>query len=211
MLSLSFVFQLRQVVEAISTSSEVAYFTYMYAMVDHSHYMIVTSLTHAAIHTGRFFGSLTGQLLISAAGMHVHHLNYVTLGGVSLAFIASLFLPQAKRAIYFRSRQSVVATLHLKMEPGMSHSRHLAHAKELSWSSRLVNAGKTFHHDMWTAYSNRYILRWSLWWALAMAVYFQVGLYVESLWRHIEHEKGEAIYNGAVDAGQALLSRSAHS
>lgn len=39
-----------------------------------------------------------------------------------------------------------------------------------------------------------------------MAVYLQVGLFVESLWRHIEEEKGEVIYNGAVDAAQALLS-----
>ena len=81
----------------------------MYANVDRSKYKLVTSYTHSALHAGRFLAGLTAQVTLSFEFLSLENLNYVTLAGVTLAFLLSLFLPKVKRAIYFYPRHSVVS------------------------------------------------------------------------------------------------------
>jgi thiamine transporter 2/3 len=64
------------------------------------------------------------------------------------------------------------------------------------------------------SYSNKALLKWSAWWAVATCGNFQVGNYVQNLWEHITPSAGNpqiGIYNGAVDAASTLCGRRSNS
>lgn len=49
------------------------------------------------------------------------------------------------------------------------------------------------------AYTNKKVLRWSLWYAMGTCGYLQVITYIQSLWNAID-DRQEVIWNGAVEA-----------
>lgn len=55
-----------------------------------------------------------------------------------------------------------------------------------------------------SAYSNRTVIQWSFWWALAMCGFLQVQSYVQLLWQQIDPNQ-ENFYNGAVEATLTLF------
>lgn len=59
---------------------EIAYYTYIYAKVEHTKYQLVTGHTRSAILTGRFFGAACAQLLVSFDLMNYKELNYISFG-----------------------------------------------------------------------------------------------------------------------------------
>lgn len=62
--------------------------------------------------------------------------------------------------------------------------------------------------DFKLAYSNKYLLKWSVWWAFATCGNFQVGNFIQPLWQEIAPmEDTEHLYNGVVEAAQTLLSK----
>ncbi|XP_021967386.2 folate-like transporter 2 isoform X2 [Folsomia candida] len=92
--------RLRQIFYGLSvTTTEVAYFTYMYANIEKNEYKRVTSYTHSAIHFGQFVSGMTGQLLISFNLMDFEELNYLSLGGGIGALLFSLLLPRVLRDV----------------------------------------------------------------------------------------------------------------
>lgn len=56
-----------------------------------------------------------------------------------------------------------------------------------------------------TAYSNREVLYWSIWWALATAGFIQAQSYAQVLWQEIDPDK-ENFYNGGVEAVHTFLA-----
>jgi thiamine transporter 2/3 len=88
-------------VYGIATSTEVAYYTYIYAKVPQEAYKAVTSYTRAAILTGRFGSGLLAQVLTSTGAMDYGELNYLSLASVVLCLVLSLSLPAAKTSVYF--------------------------------------------------------------------------------------------------------------
>lgn len=61
-------------------STEVAYFTYMYAKVDKLHYQKVTSHTRCAFLLGRFMAGVVAQLTTSLNLLNYEELNYLSIG-----------------------------------------------------------------------------------------------------------------------------------
>lgn len=61
-------------------SSEIAYYTYIYAKVERSKYQLVTGHTRSAMLAGRFIGSVSAQLLISFDLINYQQLNYISFG-----------------------------------------------------------------------------------------------------------------------------------
>lgn len=54
-------------------------------------------------------------------------------------------------------------------------------------------------------YKNKYVMKWSFWWALATCGFIQVQTYMQPLWAQISENNAETIYNGAVEALLTLL------
>lgn len=93
--------QLMQVFYGLATAAEIGYYSYIYSVVDHDEYQKSTSYVRSSTQVGLFIGAVMAQLLVSVANVDYLVLNYISLVNVSIGFIISLFLPNAKRSLYF--------------------------------------------------------------------------------------------------------------
>lgn len=192
-----------------------AYYTYIYAKVDREHYPKVTSYTYSAILAGRSLGGVTAQLMNSFEVMNLLQLNYFSLACVSVALTFSLFLPRVKQSIYFHrdivTTNTVVAAENV--EEGNSSSEPdtetVATAqRKTTFRQKLQDSKRYMLNDLKSAYGNSYVLKWSIWWAVATAGHLQVLNFNQALWETIvtENGSGSQEYNGAVEAGHTLIS-----
>ncbi|XP_061575148.1 solute carrier family 19 member 3b isoform X1 [Cololabis saira] len=214
-----------QVNYAVVTSTEVAYFSYIYSVIPIENYQRATGYLRSAMLAGYTFGASLGQILVSLAGLDYFYINTITLGIVSIAFLISFWLPVPKRSMFFKrekalgveaqkggahkdnsSEESVMdkdeaAPEEDKMERddsvGCCSRKNLASAVRLLW--------KSFKES----YSSRHLIYWSLWWALATAGYVQVFNYVQLMWDHIEPSATSSIYNGGVEAACSVVGAAA--
>jgi len=75
------VFQVLEFFYGLFMSTEVAYYTYIYAKVDKKHYQKVTGHTRAAALFGRSMSGIVAQLTASFNLLNYHQLNFLTLSG----------------------------------------------------------------------------------------------------------------------------------
>lgn len=85
----------------VATASEVAYYSYIYSVVEPAHYQRVTGYCRSATLFGSAAGSLVGQLLLSLAKVPLFYLVVITLASAAVAFFAPWFLPMPKRSLFF--------------------------------------------------------------------------------------------------------------
>uniref|UniRef100_A0A3Q1HDY2 Solute carrier family 19 member 3b n=1 Tax=Anabas testudineus TaxID=64144 RepID=A0A3Q1HDY2_ANATE len=167
------------------TSTEVAYFSYIYSVIPVEHYQRATGYLRSAMLVGYTFGASLGQVLVSLAGMNYFYINTITLGIVSMAFLISFWLPMPQRSMFFKVKKD--AAVHLQ-------SQQEAHRPEESF----------FEYK-----SAEHVIYWSLWWALATSGYVQVFNYIQLMWDHIEPSATSSIYNGGVEAVCSLVGAAA--
>jgi len=194
--------QLMQVSYGIATSTEVAYFTYIYAKVPGEFYQQVTSFTRTALLLGRFLSGVLSQLLISLDLLDYRGLNYLSLGMVSVATLSSFFLPSVKTTIYFhRDDPDDMLPVRLVQDDDATPGPTFQIREKFTKAFHLVKK------DFVTSFSNIYILKWSIWWALGMCGNFQVGNYIQPLWEEINPANGSEpteLFNGGVEAATTL-------
>ncbi|XP_053170417.1 thiamine transporter 1 [Scomber japonicus] len=212
--------QLLEFFFGLATASEVAYYSYIYSVVEPTHYQRVTSYCRSVTLFGSAAGSLIGQLLLSVAKVEMLHLVIITLASASVAFVAPWFLPMPKRSLFFHKSLEAVEERQQResrslMENGEdSESKVPLNNRDVSseasrtsaagnGSSGLVEVLQMLFTDFLQCYSCRPLLAWSLWWALATCGYFQVLNYAQVLWENIRPP--QEIYNGYVDTLSTLL------
>lgn len=100
--------QLLEFFFGLATATEVAYYSYIYSVVEPVHYQRVTGYCRSITLFGSAAGSLTGQLLLSVADAQLLHLVAITLTSASVAFVAPWFLPMPKRSLFFHKGQGAV-------------------------------------------------------------------------------------------------------
>ena len=151
----------------VATSTEVAYFTYIYARVPAEHYQAVTSFTRAALLFGRFLSGVLSQVLIGFNLTGVLELNYISLAMVTVATLLSFLLPPVTNTLYFHTEQA---------EAGCEAGAARAEIESQGWAAKFRRAFLLVRGDFVRSFSNLVILKWSVWWALAMCGNFQVKL-----------------------------------
>lgn len=115
----------------MATATEVAYYSYIYSVVDLSRYQKVTSYCRSATLVGFTVGSVLGQLLFSVADWSLFSLNVISLTCVSVAFAVAWFLPMPQKSLFFHHSPSTCQGLNgIKVQngglvPDPSASRHL--------------------------------------------------------------------------------------
>ncbi|XP_039987234.1 solute carrier family 19 member 3b [Xiphias gladius] len=190
-----------QVNYAVVTSTEVAYFSYIYSVIPVENFQRATGYLRSAMMAGYTFGASLGQVLVSLAGVDYFYINAITLGIVSVAFLISFWLPMPQRSMFFKGKKDGAGPGKEKMEhngsPGCCSRKNVATAGHLLWQS--------FRES----YSSRHLVYWSLWWALATAGYMQVFNYIQLMWDHIEPSATSSIYNGGVEAACSLVGAAA--
>ncbi|XP_039998300.1 thiamine transporter 1 [Xiphias gladius] len=213
--------QLLEFFFGLATASEVAYYSYIYSVVEPAHYQRVTGYCRSVALFGSAAGSLAGQLLLSVAKVRLLHLVIVTLATASVAFVAPWFLPMPKRSLFFHKSPGAAeerqrgrrTSLMEKAEDseskvplnGQDVSTISRSSKAESPSSGLVEVLRMLFDDFLQCYRCRPLLAWSLWWALATCGYYQVINYTQVLWEKIRPSQVNEIYNGYVESLSTLL------
>ncbi|EFA03674.1 Folate transporter 1-like Protein [Tribolium castaneum] len=176
-----FELQVLEVFYGTFMATEVAYYTYIYAKVPKEFYQQVTSHTRAAILAGRAISGIVAQLLISLDSATYRDLNYITFSSMLAATLWSLFLPSVRKTIYF----------HREIDE--------------RYSRKFLNAFTLMKTHLVESFSNRYVLKWSFWWALSTCGFIQVQCYMQVLWNTIQDDPTIPIYNGAVESVLTVL------
>uniref|UniRef100_A0A4X1UYX4 Thiamine transporter 1 n=1 Tax=Sus scrofa TaxID=9823 RepID=A0A4X1UYX4_PIG len=172
----------------IATATEIAYYSYIYSVVDLSMYQKVTSYCRSATLVGFTVGSVLGQILVSVADWSLFSLNVISLTCVSVAFAVAWFLPMPQKSLFFH---------HVPASQGMNGIKG-------SKPDRLLVL-RVLWNDFLICYSSRPLLCWSVWWALSTCGYFQVVNYAQGLWEQVMPSRHASIYNGGVEAVSTLL------
>uniref|UniRef100_A0A672KLL8 Solute carrier family 19 member 3 n=1 Tax=Sinocyclocheilus grahami TaxID=75366 RepID=A0A672KLL8_SINGR len=190
--------QAMQFTYGVVTSCDVAYFTYLYSVVEFKHYLKATSYCRTAQLLGYTVGSVLGQILVSFELMSYDNILVFTLVLTGIALISSILLPMPKTSMFFHQMRSARGET-----DGEGHPR--------SECELVVDYKKSagFKMDFLQCFSSRTLLVWSAWWALATCGYNQTVNYVQSLWDYVEPSSNFTVYNGGVEALSNLIGAAA--
>lgn len=108
--------QLLEFFFGLATATDIAYYSYIYSVVDQAHYQKVTGFCRSITLLGSSIGSLLGQVLVSAAQVPLQYLGIITLSFACIAFLTPWFLPMPAKSLFFHHKD-----LH-KQENGSSAS-----------------------------------------------------------------------------------------
>ncbi|XP_011497226.1 PREDICTED: thiamine transporter 1-like [Ceratosolen solmsi marchali] len=196
-------------------STEVAYYTYIYAKVNKQHYQQVTSHTKVAYLLGRFTAGIVAQVTTSLEILDYEQLNYITITSLSIATVWACLLPSVNQSMYFHRVNDLstktVTSLQSK-ERSNSLSTSLCKTSSEETGSFLIKVKLAYYllwEDFVKAYTNTHVIKWSLWWAFATCGYLQVIMYIQLLWENaleLQSSKYHGIYNGYVEAIYTLIS-----
>ncbi|XP_048351274.1 thiamine transporter 1 isoform X1 [Sphaerodactylus townsendi] len=213
----------------VVTATEIAYYSYIYSIVDIALYQKVTSYCRSAALVGYTVGSVSGQVLVSVAGWSLFSLNVVSLTSVSVAFAMAWFLPMPQKSLFFHHRSSPQVSKETKTvdckngavvqdDPALkrvSGWEELESKVPLNGEEHppeqqgqkvdIVKVIKELWKDFLQCYSSQPLLCWSVWWALSTCGYFQIINYVQGLWELVQPSQNSEIYNGGVEAVSTLL------
>ncbi|TNN34737.1 Thiamine transporter 1 [Liparis tanakae] len=209
--------QLLEFFFGLATASEVAYYSYIYSVVEPARYQRVTGQCRGAALLGSAAGSLSGQLLLLLDGVRLQHLVLATLATAAVASAAPWFLPMPKRSLFFHQNPGVqekpgAALLDQAEDSGSAAPPGGQAPPAVCSSSQTGGCGgglaavlRALLDDLLRCYRCPSLLAWSLWWALATCGYFQVINYAQPLWENIRPSQAHHIYNGYVETLSTLL------
>ncbi|XP_072110618.1 thiamine transporter 2-like isoform X5 [Mobula birostris] len=209
------------------SATEIAYYSYIYSIVDLKHYQKVTSYCRSITLVAYTFGSVLGQVLVSVGDVSYFILNVISLVSVSLGFLVSIPLPMPKRSMFFHRKETegvrvAPSTENVKPAPGdafpqgdldiVAASQGPADVQKGAPSPEkaaerkgIIQSLFQLYSDFKESYSSPEIIYWSAWWALATCGYLQVTNYIQVLWDHIEPSRNDSTYNGGVEAVSTFM------
>ncbi|XP_072897543.1 thiamine transporter 2-like isoform X1 [Hemitrygon akajei] len=212
----------------VVSATEIAYYSYIYSIVDLKHYQKVTSYCRSITLVAYTLGSILGQVLVSVGDVSYFTLNVISLVSVSLGFLSSIPLPMPKRSMFFHRKETedirvTPSTENVKPAPGNAFPQGSLDTvvtsqgpadlhKDVSSPVRAAEHKGIFQNlfllysDFKESYSSPRIIYWSAWWALATCGYLQVTNYVQVLWDHVEPSRNNSAYNGGVEAVSTFMS-----
>ncbi|XP_046891908.1 solute carrier family 19 member 3b [Hypomesus transpacificus] len=202
---------------AVVTSTDVAYFSYIYSVIPEARYQRATGYIRSAMLAGSTVGATLAQLLVSLAGVEYFYINTITLGIQSMSFFLSFWLPMPKQGMFFRGRTPDMGSKDqqgwaVEEASGAVSGAGPENTPEeggcCSWYD-MAYAGRMLWRSFRESYSSKRLVYWSLWWALATAGYGQVFNYIQLMWDHIEPSSTSSIYNGGVEAICTLVGSAA--
>ncbi|XP_074535771.1 thiamine transporter 2 [Halichoeres trimaculatus] len=224
--------QATQFFYGVVTASDVAYFSYIYSVIDLKRYRKATSYCRSVQLLGYTVGSVLGQLFVSFDLISYNNIVVLTLVLTSIALLFSCLLPMPQQSMFFHSRKKKMIADTEGHEQEVWGSKELENNSKVSLESlRVERKGETegdkepeaeevekstgavgctevlcqLYRDFRLCYSSRKLLYWSLWWAMATCGYNQTVNYVQVLWEHVQPSQNFSIYNGGVEAVSNLL------
>uniref|UniRef100_A0A914EFE6 Uncharacterized protein n=2 Tax=Acrobeloides nanus TaxID=290746 RepID=A0A914EFE6_9BILA len=190
--------QLMQICFGISSSAEIAYLSYLYAIVRKKHYTKITSYTRAAKLIGKFLAYSMAQFLVSSGYGSYLLLHQITLGSMCLIVVIALFLPSINKGedqvVSVANNNEDMEIQPLDMEKPKIENERLEKKDYVSG----LKAGVKIY------LANHVVLFWSIWWALSSCGAYQVYNYSQNLWALMQHNNQET-FNGIVFIATTLI------
>uniref|UniRef100_A0A3P9BBX4 Solute carrier family 19 member 3 n=1 Tax=Maylandia zebra TaxID=106582 RepID=A0A3P9BBX4_9CICH len=184
--------QATQFFYGVVTASDIAYFSYIYSVIDLKRYRKATSYSRSVQLLGYTVGSVLGQLLVSFDLMSYNNILVFTLVLTAIALLTSFFLPVPQKSMFFhqrRGRQTAAEqsnTINASLENGggemVESGEGEPDAEKLEESIVTQSCGQVLlqlWRDFRHCYSSRQLLYWSVWWAMATCGYNQTVNYVQ--------------------------------
>uniref|UniRef100_A0A1I7SG87 Thiamine transporter 2 n=2 Tax=Bursaphelenchus xylophilus TaxID=6326 RepID=A0A1I7SG87_BURXY len=168
----------------MATSAEIAYYSYLYAVVDKRNFKKVTAYIRSAVMLGKFFGYAVAQIIVTFDNGAYLLLNQITLASVSVTFVISLILQFHKTPDNTLMPDTV--------QP------HDAEFHETRAQKTVPKMSKNVLSELLEAFRDPTVLSWSIWWALASCGMYQVQNYSQSLWSPM-HKAGQFMGNGVME------------
>ncbi|KAE8604724.1 hypothetical protein XENTR_v10014807 [Xenopus tropicalis] len=195
---------------AIFSSCDVAYYSYIYSMVDIVYYQRVTSYCRSITLVAATLGALLQQILMSFAGVSYFYLNILTLTSALVSLVCSMFLPVPSRSMFFHKKMPGDTILSKqarspKMETTEDTNMLKGCEAERASNTNFFNVIWLLCKEVKECYWSRKILYWSLWWAFATPIYNLLVNYSQLLWVYVEPSGKINAYNSAVDAASTFL------
>uniref|UniRef100_A0A8C2ZLK4 Solute carrier family 19 member 3 n=1 Tax=Cyclopterus lumpus TaxID=8103 RepID=A0A8C2ZLK4_CYCLU len=213
--------QAMQFFYGVVTASEVAYFSYIYSVVDLKHYRKATSYVRSVQLLGYTVGSVLGQLLVSFDLMSFNNIMVLTLVFTAIALLVSCLLPMPQQSMFFHRRRTgqkiategtarhvdgtTKHTSRAKLSLEQMRDEKVEDPEESVGAERCSKVLLQLWRDFCQCYSTRELLYWSVWWAMATCGYNQTVNYVQVLWEHVQPSQNFSVYNGGVEAVSNLL------
>ncbi|KAI4502894.1 hypothetical protein M0802_001938 [Mischocyttarus mexicanus] len=172
------VVQITEFFYGLFLSSEVAYYTYIYAKVDKKHYQEASDLQHY----GHFFLPSVGQSIYFHSIIYNQNIQSTSTNNAKSLENDNFHEINLEKTCVNNPREINV----------ISRSSKVKRACELLWKHFL------------NAYTNSDVVKWSMWWALSTCGYLQITSYAQLVWQTTVQSYDE-IYNGAVDAIYAII------
>ncbi|KAL3998796.1 Reduced folate carrier family protein [Acanthocheilonema viteae] len=176
--------QIGMAVCGIAAATKIAFCSYIYAKVTKNEYKHLTSWTRAASMAGRTSGYLLSQAIISINIGTYLTVNQIGLISPIIVFIIGISLPRVQWKVLFE-RIKINNDVQQFDEP----KTYLIYVKY-----RI----KKILFDFKQIYGNRFLRKWSLWWALTTCIALQVSSYSQTLWGEVQKE--ETTLNGLAEA-----------
>ncbi|VDN95200.1 unnamed protein product [Brugia pahangi] len=199
----------------LSSAAEIAYYSYMYAVVNQKYYKLITSYIRAAALVGKFFAFGFAQFLISFEYGSYLLLNQISFGAVCIVLGIAAILPSIPSKI---ANNKVVESV--DDTPKLSHiptnyeegsrndQRNFEERTALSTNAPNVDHGiVAYFRSIWYHFKifkrDKIVLKWSIWWALTSCGVFQVMNYVQTLWATMQTSSD--IYNGITECANTFI------
>uniref|UniRef100_A0A8C8VF71 Thiamine transporter 2 n=1 Tax=Pelusios castaneus TaxID=367368 RepID=A0A8C8VF71_9SAUR len=217
--------QLMEFCYGIVTATEVAYYAYIYSVVNAEHYQKVTSYCRSITLVATTVAALLGQLLVSLADLSYFYLNAISLASLSFAFLSAFFLPMPHKSMFFHKnhipetpqatvdKDTTSEAFSINKQPRCPENKDVVKTSVPSQTLPVCQSAEPQRHillqlckDLKECYSTKKLLYWSIWWALATAGYNQIVNYIQVLWNDRAPSQNYAVYNGAFEAAATFLS-----
>lgn len=184
-------------------ATEVAYYTYIYAKVDKEHYSTVTSHTRAALLGGRFLSATLGQIVLFTKFMDLRQVHMITFGAQIAATVWAFFLPPVKHSLYFNRGLGSDSTTQDSLDRNDVGNKNNGNCSALR--TKFTRAFEIIWFQFSTAFKNRKVQLWSIWYAMGMCGHLQVGSYVQMLWVSIDNSPEVCFITQLLSIFQILL------
>uniref|UniRef100_A0A0N5CC66 Thiamine transporter 2 n=1 Tax=Strongyloides papillosus TaxID=174720 RepID=A0A0N5CC66_STREA len=166
--------QIAYVFYGIASASEVAFFAYIYAVLDKEQFQKLTSWTRAGTMGGRTTGYIVAQIIILTGMGDYLTLNKIALVIPSIVLLICICLPR----VHWKH---MVERL---FEPDEECNGKIVHNEEKPdcYSKYLAFRFRQLKNDFIKIYSIGYIRKWSFWYSMTTCMSLQVALYAQTLW-----------------------------
>lgn len=101
----------------VATAADIAYYSYIYSVVEPAQYQKVTGFCRSVTLLGSAMGSLLGQLLVSEAKVPLLYLCVMTLSAASVAFLTPWFLSMPAKSLFFHQKDTGKEDVLSALEP----------------------------------------------------------------------------------------------